>query len=30
MEIKMDTKDLFDQGLETRKTVLGEDYVKIP
>ena len=23
----MDTKDLFDQGLETRKTVLGEDYV---
>ena len=27
MEIKMDTKDLFDQGLETRKAVLGEDYV---
>ena len=24
----MDTKDLFDQGLETRKTVLGEVYVK--
>ena len=24
----MDTKDLFDQGLETRKAVLGEDYVQ--
>ena len=23
----MDTKDLFDQGLETRKQVLGEEYV---
>ena len=23
----MDTKELFDQGLETRKQVLGEDYV---